>query len=406
MSAPPRLDPRYRLLDTWRGFACVIVVLHHAGFVFTPADLGGGSRVSAVRQFVCGVYHQLDVGVPLFFVISGYCIAASMDSQRRRGASSWRFLGRRFWRIYPPYWVAVACFAAVVAALRWVGWQPILTGTHSLHLDSPADLSWVQWLGNLSLTETWRPQVLGGGPYLNLTRISWTLCFEEQFYLVSFVLLLACPRRLFGAIAGASALICAWYLMAYDAGWYPKLHGLFPQLWYQFAVGLAVYWRLVLAESSRGGHGVDLALVALAALGWYQGVGHMTVVAVFGLILIALRPYDATMNQWRALAPLRACGHRCYSIYLIHLPICTVGTEALIQLGWRGFWTRALVVSPLVALVGVGAGWLFFALVESRFHTSAPLKRVEPDPSATGPAAGLTTEAGPAGSRLDPLIAV
>ncbi len=54
MSAPPRLDPRYRLLDTWRGFACVIVVLHHAGFVFTGRGLGCGSRGSTVRRFVVG----------------------------------------------------------------------------------------------------------------------------------------------------------------------------------------------------------------------------------------------------------------------------------------------------------------------------------------------------------------
>ncbi len=244
----------------------------------------------------------MDVGVPLFFVISGYCIAASMDAHRggghRRGGSS----GRRLWRIYPPYWAAVACFAAVVASLRWAGWQPILTGTHSLHLDSPAELSWVQWLGNLTLTETWRPQVLGGGPYLNLTRISWTLCFEEQFYLVGFVLLLAFPRRLFGAIAAASVLIFAWYLMAYDAGWYDQLDGLFPRLWYQFAVGLAVYWRLVLAESTGARRRSTSAWSPWRRWAWYQRSRQHGRGGAFGLALIALRPFDATMNQWRALA--------------------------------------------------------------------------------------------------------
>ena len=397
MSAPPaRLAPRYPLLDTWRGLACVIVVLHHAGYLLNWSDATVGASISDLRWCVVTLFRRLDAGVPMFFVISGYCIAASMDAHRKRGASSWHFLGRRIWRIYPPYWAAVACFAVVVAGLRGVGWPPMFTGTHSLHLDGPDELSWPQWLGNLTLTETWRPRFLGGGPYKNLTRISWTLCFEEQFYLVGFLLLLAFPRRLFGALLGATGAIFAVSLAAHDAGWFYQLSGTFPEHWHEFAVGLVVYWRLVVAESDSSRRTVDLGLAALGALGAYRGNVAMAEVGFFGLILIGLRPFDATLNRWRALAPFRACGLRCYSIYLIHLPVCTVGTEAFVRLGFTNFWVKALAVAPLVSLAGVGAGWLFYALVESRFHNPSPARLAPSAPAA---------EPSPVGSRAlaDPL---
>ncbi len=102
---------------------------------------------------------------------------------------------------------------------------------------------------------------------------------------------------------------------------------------------------------------------------------------------------------------MRACGHRCYSIYLIHLPICTVGTEALIQLGCRGFWTRALVVAPLVALAGVGAGWLFCPRRVAVLHP-APVEAAERHRLGHRSRASLATDAGPAGAKARPLVAV
>lgn len=384
MPTPSKFPPRYLLLDSWRGLACVLVALHHAGFLIQMSEAEGSSWESTLQGWAVALYRRMDVGVPLFFVISGYCIAASLDAHRVKRASPWRFLGRRVWRIYPPYWAAVACFVVVVAGLNGAGWKPMSVGVHSLHLDSPGELTRAQWLGNLSLTETWRHPVLGGDEYKNLTRISWTLCFEEQFYLLSFVLLLLAPRRLFEALGVATALILAWSLAAYDAGWFPRLGGIFPELWYQFAVGLAVYWRLVRADSKQAQRRVDAALFALALAGWVQGAAGVRDVGLFGLSLIALRPFDATLADSRILSPLRACGRRCYSIYLIHLPVCVVAAEAAVQLGCTGFWPRALLAAPLVGSLGVGAGWLFYAAVESRFWSRSNPKILAADETRMG----------------------
>jgi peptidoglycan/LPS O-acetylase OafA/YrhL len=106
------------------------------------------------------------------------------------------------------------------------------------------------------------------------------------------------------------------------------------------------------------------------------------VAASFGLILIVLRPWDEVMSQSRWLAPLRACGRRCYSIYLIHLLVCTIGAQWMTSLGVVGFWPRALVLVPIVALVSVAVSWVFFGAVEAWFLNAPPDLLRHPRPLA------------------------
>jgi len=62
------------------------------------------------------------LGVDVFFVISGYCIMAKLYARRKRGGVI-EFAKRRFWRIYPPYWTAIALSAVVILAMnvQWPG---------------------------------------------------------------------------------------------------------------------------------------------------------------------------------------------------------------------------------------------------------------------------------------------
>ncbi len=386
MPPSPGRDPRYELLDVWRGVACLMVVLHHAGFALRWGDAATLSGVDRARWLAVGLVRWMDLGVPLFFVISGYCIAASLDAHRRRGASSWRFLGRRLRRIYPPYWAALLVFAATTWGLDAAGLGRLHRADHSLELASPGALTRLQWLGNLTLTETWRPRVCprewGGGGAEVYTRVAWSLCFEEQFYLASFVALLVAPRRLFAALGVATAAIVGFRAFAFDVGWLRNYEGTLPILWHEFAVGLAVYWRLVLAPTHRARRAVDAALVGLLLVGVAWSYRSTEAAAAFGLVLIATRRLDGAAGRLGWLGPLRACGRRCYSLYLIHLPVCTVGSEWLYRLGLVGFWSRALVMIPLVSIASVAAGWAFFAVVERRFLNPPADRRAHPRPVA------------------------
>jgi peptidoglycan/LPS O-acetylase OafA/YrhL len=370
----PGQDSRYQLLDVWRGVACLMVVLHHAGFAvaFESPEVGGIE--GALRRGIVGFLWRMNLGVPLFFVISGYCIAASTDAVRRHGGGAGRFLVRRIWRIYPPYWAALLGFVVVIAALDAFGLERLHMGSghHALQLDSPGKLDRVQWVGNITLTEEYRPLFWRPPPKAVYTRVAWSLCYEEQFYLVCFLALLL-TRRLFGTLAVVTAAVLALRLALEDVGQLGRIDGAFPELWHEFAVGVAVYWRLNKAESARSKRAVDVFLAVLIALwmaGYLRGTpveGSTPAAVVFGYLLILLRRFDKQSNQLVWLAPLRACGRRCYSIYLVHLPVCTIGNLWLFERGLTSFWARVLIMIPIVSTAAVGMSWLFFQLVERHF---------------------------------------
>jgi peptidoglycan/LPS O-acetylase OafA/YrhL len=199
------------------------------------------------------------------------------------------------------------------------------------------------------------------------TRVAWSLCYEEQFYLLCFLTLLVAPRSLFRGLAILTAAILAFRLFAYDSGRLFRYEGMFPILWHEFAIGIAVYWRLVHAQSAQSKRTIEALVAALLAIGLASGFRSTMVAAGFGLALIALRRSDAAVSGLSWLGPLRACGRRSYSIYLVHLPICTVGNELLVRLGVVEFWSKVLVLIPLVSFASVAFGWLCFALVEAHF---------------------------------------
>lgn len=376
---------RYQMLDVWRGIACLMVVVHHAGYALHWND----GNESLLRWWIVYAVNRLNLGVPLFFVISGYCIFASVDAVRRKGGTPWTFLGRRIWRIYPPYWSAVLFFIAVVAGLDALGVYSLHYGNHAVPLDSPRVLAWPCWLGNITLTETWRPHVWGP-PRDVYTGIAWSLCFEEQFYFLCFLVLLLTPKRVCGALLAITAATLAVRVGAWELGKLGALRGTFPLLWHQFAIGLAVYYRLNVAPTVRARRAIDLGLAAALGVGLIGLERETVAAAAFGLALIGLKRWDGWADDLAWLEPLRACGRRCYSIYLAHLPVVVVGNLGLYQLGMTGFWARALVMVPLVSAASVVASWGFFALVETHFLNAPVVRR------RTAPAAGERPLAGEA----------
>ena len=376
MSRPPDLvrSPRYELLDACRGVACLMVVVHHAGFALLPSEGTIDGPLLPLRRALIGTIRHLDLGVPLFFVISGYCIAASVDATRRRGSSSLRFLSRRVWRIYPPYWAALLWFLAVTIGFQRLGLERLLCchSPYGLELVLPQSLNPSQWFGNVTLTESWR-HLVGGGSQSIFTRVAWSLCFEEQFYFLCFAILLIAPGRLYGMLAMATLAIVLFRIAAADVGYLQQHEGTLVDLWHQFAVGLAVYWTLNVPSLAWQRWGIVLGLSAMAVLGFHQHIANTPVTystaasAAFGLLLIGLRDLDGPINATVIARVLRIFGRRSYSIYLYHLPVTSVGTFWLYEAGLRRFWTRALVTVPLVASVAVAVSCLAYWLVERHF---------------------------------------
>ena len=88
VSAPPRA-PRYVTLDHWRGIACLLVVLFHSsGVAFLSMEASGTAPQSAgLAGLALSITRIGWIGVPFFFVISGYAISATADRHVAGGAA-------------------------------------------------------------------------------------------------------------------------------------------------------------------------------------------------------------------------------------------------------------------------------------------------------------------------------
>jgi peptidoglycan/LPS O-acetylase OafA/YrhL len=150
-SAVDATRPRLGGLDGLRAFAAIAVVIHHVGF-----DSG-----ATFRQPFTQLLARADVGVSIFFVLSGFLlyrpfIARLLDSRAAPGTKE--FWLKRFFRLYPAYWVAMV-FMLVVGGIR-------VRGPIGLFLSA-------------TLTHGYHPRRAIAG----ITQ-SWTLVTEIAFYVM------------------------------------------------------------------------------------------------------------------------------------------------------------------------------------------------------------------------------
>lgn len=149
-----RLPANNRLhhIDALRAIAALCVVIMH---FYT--GLPGGAASSALA----GNVQVLDfgrIGVVLFFTISGFVIPGSLQPGEHKGV----FWIRRFFRLYPAYWVSIC---AVILA-QW------------LFLDTTFSLR--QILANITMLQNFMH-------FENIQGVYWTLEVELIFYVMVYL---------------------------------------------------------------------------------------------------------------------------------------------------------------------------------------------------------------------------
>ncbi len=336
---------RYELLDLWRGAACLLVVFAHSNEKGALAYFG----LSAV---VAG-----KVGVGVFFAISGYCITAAVRSCRERGAGFWSFMQRRFTRIYPPYW-----FALILILSSRVGANWFVPGAAS-----EFDYTLWQVAGNLTLTESWRFQFVGGPRHLALAQ-AWTLCIEEQFYLVCALLVLARSANQFLWILALTALTA---LALVVSNWIslPIEGTMFAGHWLSFAAGVFLFFALHGGGKEKA-TSIAILVVAFVFAPWYPEEYFRTAIAVmFSLISIFLYSYDSKLSSAAGLHWLKMCGLISYSLYLTHPLVCSPISRLVPRIG-AGEFVAASLALLLCVSVSLLVAWPFFVLFERPFIPS------------------------------------
>jgi peptidoglycan/LPS O-acetylase OafA/YrhL len=102
---PPPGNPRFPLFDGLRAMAALAVLVFHAAY-YSRASQGDGGLSPYLAQ--------LNVGVAVFFVISGFLLYRPLLAARLGHAPPVKlrdYARRRFLRIVPAYWVAVTLLA-------------------------------------------------------------------------------------------------------------------------------------------------------------------------------------------------------------------------------------------------------------------------------------------------------
>jgi len=150
---PPTAGPagphRDDALDGLRGAAAFLIYFYHLG-------LNLGRPPLRVWGFT---------GVQVFFVLSGYLISGPFLAALRGDRPSpdlRRYAARRFLRIYPPYAVALALFAAVRFAQDLKPPDPRNLVTHALLVFN----------------------LLGPRDFFGVNAVFWSLAVEAQFYVI------------------------------------------------------------------------------------------------------------------------------------------------------------------------------------------------------------------------------
>ena len=310
-------------LDWLRAYAVLLIVAVHLGRILGP-DPGSFRVVLAALDF--------SGGVDLFFAISGFVIAGSLEPlwalsepgherQRRTRAVVWQFFVRRFWRLWP----ASTVWITYCLVLSWIchglgGWPPVG------HVAS----EWVTAVVPVyELREFRSPGVLG---------YYWTLSVEWQFYAVLPFLLVGIRSP--GARMAALALMFGLGLYANEISWMLRFSSI--------VAGIVIY---VMYRSGRFAIAVGrvpplrpwprfwlTALLLITLVTVPQRAGSMLIgqlgLVVLCTILVSMAAADRGLVSDCGMPKLVSwIGLRSYSLYLCHIPVALTLSALLDSFG-------------------------------------------------------------------------
>ena len=104
-------EKRFAFVDALRGLAALAVALHHI-FRYGPLP---EPALKVVPHFANVLFRNGRMGVPVFFVISGFVIAYVLRNARIDARYLRTFAVQRFLRLGPPYWFTMALVVALYA---------------------------------------------------------------------------------------------------------------------------------------------------------------------------------------------------------------------------------------------------------------------------------------------------
>ncbi|MCB1546084.1 MAG: acyltransferase [Rhodoblastus sp.] len=371
------MSGRSTSIDALRGLAVLLVAqLHFLHITGAYAALGAPPLLLKLTG-------GGEAGVDIFFVLSAYLLGDGLLARGRDPGIVTTFYLRRAWRVLPMYWVVVLAGFALFGL--WMATTGI-AGTWLWAAPYPP-------IVYLLFLQNWAAGVTGAvaswfGP-------TWSLAVEEHFYLLLPLLTTRLGRRALAWVA------VSWILAA------PLLRMASEQI---ATPAAAYYWSICRLDSFGWGLVIALALRAAPdAAGRIRS--RLAVAAGLALLLATLAISDKATAVERALttsalafaaalltlaaastrangapnALIRAlawCGKRCYSLYLLQIPVLGL---TFLAAGYTG--PSAGVPYGLAIIATAGALTFILADIAWRRIEEPCMRRAPKLSSAAAPAA-------------------
>lgn len=338
-------------IDGLRFIAILSVYIYHlAGDVLRHSS--ASENLAVHTHWLFSVTQILNIGVPLFFVISGFILGmpfAAAHLQGRRPVPLKKYFLRRITRLEPPYILCLVLFFAL----------KVLAGRGTSG----------QLLPNLFASMFYMHNLVYGAPSV-INFVAWSLEIEIQFYILAPVL------ALIFAVSGAFArrsLLVVLLLLATGVSILVSGHGA-PQL---SLLGYAQYFLagflLVEVHFSGGLRRQASWLWDLVSVsGWplllallVRGGSVTAWVAPWLIVLLYVAAFRGlAMNRFVTNAWIATVGGMCYSIYLVHnyivaaLGMLTERIFPAYPFEWRLLVQFALMTPILLVLSALYFRWV------------------------------------------------
>lgn len=367
-SARTTLLPRGHVpeLDGLRGIAILLVIVsHYLGDYWPVASVGW-------------------TGVSLFFVLSGYLITGILLDAKTGPYYFRNFYARRTLRIFPLYYLVLFLIFVV---------GPLIPSLDSEEFRNLARHQVWLWTYTMNIYTAFNAVIgtnLFAGGWVEVLHF-WSLCVEEQFYLVwPLIVLLTTRRQLIGVcvicVAGALTLRAYFATEQYN----PEPYFFTLCRIDDLAAGAFI------AAIARGRGGLErlaacaswTAILALwVLLGVGMEVGHFFQLDArvqtwgywaFGVLYASLVVFALTTRMHGTFrwilrnTVLRSYGQYSYAIYIFHWGLSPLLFARIAPLETMteqfGSQTAALAVRVIiVAIVSWGIGWISWHVYEKHF---------------------------------------